>query len=91
MYMVHQSSPVSGWPPSRPPGVVPRYHKNFALRKDMLQNTLYSCIYLWTKTSGSFWMYPTACEKEETLSGYHWERSFWQFTQIDYAQIDGFY
>jgi hypothetical protein len=79
-------------PPSLPPSAVPSYAELIGgLSIGMLEQCLYSYIYVWTKSAGGFWMYPVSFTMNKTLFGYQWDNGFWDFTQIDATQIDNYY
>ena len=96
MHKNHQSHIIiHPYPPSPPPEITPyfTYFDNLIRTIDlsMLKNCLHSYVFIWTKSEGSFWMYPTLHVPDDNISGYQWDRHFWKFVKIDYGKIAGFF
>ncbi|MCL2547043.1 MAG: hypothetical protein FWE06_07635 [Oscillospiraceae bacterium] len=77
-------------PAAPAPNIAPSYPGTMDVR-DHLPNALHTCVYLWTKSNGRFWMFPTAILPGDVLVGYQWDRGFWRNFSLSLADIDAFH
>lgn len=75
-------------PPARPPMQLPRYSR--ALKGTghrYIRQYKGLCVYIWLKSSTSFWAFPVRVENGRVL-GYFWDGGKWQYGAIPLSQID---
>ncbi|MDR2908606.1 MAG: hypothetical protein LBU86_01805 [Oscillospiraceae bacterium] len=83
---------INRYPPAAPPATIPgRACPGNREIPRMLANCLYSCVYVWTRHYGEFWMYPISVSPGGIITGYRWDSSRWRLIDLPGGHIESFY